>query len=122
MATALQVAVVTFSGRQAGRIADHGAGLHDDDGLTGGIVELDAGVSYLLAFSQVLVDICHWPPALSQSAFVLNCEKSVDVPPLVEGLAEGEVPGLELPELPEPPLGAFSEVPDVLPEPLPLVP
>lgn len=68
----------------------------------------------------MLVDISQRPPALSQSAFVLNCEKSVDVPLPVEGLAEGEVvdgvlegPELEVPELPALPLGVpLSEVPD----------
>jgi len=66
---------------------------------------------------------------LSQSAFDLTCERSVDLPPLVDGLADGDVvdgvldePGLEPPmvlELPVEPL--LSELPKVPPEPL-LVP
>jgi hypothetical protein len=66
----------------------------------------------LLAFWQVLVVACHWPPAFSQSVFVLYCDKSVDVPLLVGGLAEGDVvdgpldePELGVPGLLELPLG-----------------
>jgi len=87
---------------------------------------------YLVAFSQLLVAACHCPPAFSQAALVLYCEKSEDIPPLVEGLvgglAEGDVvdelsgePELDEPEpdtlgLLELPLGLFvSGPPDVPP-------
>jgi len=88
-----------------------------------------AGGRYLPAFWHVLVVASHSPPALSQSVFDLTCERSVDLPPLVDGLADGDVvdgvldePGLEPPivlELPDEPL--LSELPEVPPEPL-LVP
>src|SRR5436309_1339129 len=62
-----------------------------------------AGGRYLPAFWHVLVVASHSPPALSQSAFDLTCERSVDLPPLVDGLADGDVvdgvldePGLAL--------------------------
>jgi hypothetical protein len=68
---------------------------------------------------------------LSQSAFDLTCERSVDLPPLVDGLADGDVvddePELEPPEFPVEPLLSelldplLSELPEVPPEPL-LVP
>jgi hypothetical protein len=51
---------------------------------------------------------CQLPPALSQSAFVVYCEKSPDVP---EGLAEGDV--VDEPPVPEPVVAP----PDVEPEP-----
>ena len=111
--------------------------LHDRGPSEQRHVERVTSPRYLLAFWQVLVDACHSPPALSQSAFDLICDRSLEVPPLVDGLADGEVvdgalvdPELEppvVPELPlEPLLSELLEPPDVVPEPLepelPLVP
>jgi hypothetical protein len=73
----------------------------------------------------------HMPPAFSQSALVVYCEKSVDVP---DGLADGDVdeepldePPLDEPGMLPPPAPLPLEVPDgllepELPEPLPLPP
>src|SRR5262245_46605735 len=75
---------------------------------------------YLLAFLlHSFVVTCHWPPAPSHSACVLNCDRSVDIPPPVEGLAEGLAEGallgeseVEVPGLLEPLLGLLlSELP-----------
>jgi hypothetical protein len=82
-------------------------------------------------FAHLFEADSHMPPAFSQSAFVVYCEKSAALP---DGLAEGEEvelpdpPVVELPEVPEPvppvvPDGLPApEVPDVpLPLPVPLL-
>lgn len=75
-------------------------------------------------FAHLFEADSHIPPAFSQSAFVVYCEKSLELP---DGLAEGEVDELPDPpvvllpdEVPEP---VLPEVPEGLPEPeLPDVP
>jgi hypothetical protein len=82
----------------------------------------------LLDFPQVLVAACHWPPFFSQSAFVLYCERSLDPPLPIEGLADGDVgddplgePEPEVPEPLEPPFGLLlSELPGAPVEPPPV--
>jgi hypothetical protein len=74
-------------------------------------------------FAHLLEEVSHWPPAFSQSAWVLYCEKSPEVDDeLGVGLAEGEAPA-PLGE-PEPPLEVgppplVPELPDGAPEPEP---
>jgi len=79
-------------------------------------------------FAQLFEDICHVPPAFSQSVCVVYCEKSPDVEPeLGDGLADGEAPDPlgddeVLPEAPEvaplPPLEPVApDVPDGPPAP-----
>lgn len=87
--------------------------------------------------AHLFAAVSHIPPAFSQSAFVMNCEKSPDVEPeLGDGLAEGEAPeplgeveepldappDVELPPLPVPevPAGAPEPEPPAAPVPLPL--
>jgi len=72
------------------------------------------GRSYFVA--HLFIVDCHIPPARSQSAWVVYCERSLALP---DGLAEGL-----LVELPEPVLEP-APVPDEVPEPVdpaPLVP
>lgn len=67
-------------------------------------------------FSHLFEVVCHIPPAFSQSAFVMYCEKS----PAVPGLADGDV----VDEPPEgvPVVAPPDEVPDPVPEPEPDAP
>lgn len=80
----------------------------------------------LYFFAHLFAAVCHIPPAFSQSAFVVYCEKSPDVEPeLGDGLAEGagdvEVP-LDAPPDVEPPAPVDPEVPDGALEPEPAAP
>lgn len=66
-------------------------------------------------FTHLLAAVCHVPPAFSQSAFVVYCDKSPGAP---DGLAAGDD---ELPDVLPDVLGVV-ELPVLDPVPEPLVP
>jgi hypothetical protein len=71
-------------------------------------------------FSHLFEVVCQSPPAFSQSACVVYCEKSpkglADGDDVPEGLADGDV--VDEPPEPEPVVAPPDEVPELEPEPV----